>query len=87
MVRLEYKHFEKEFRTKFKLFTFFPIERGNVVRIIEWRKTTSFSINLDLGGAAWISDVVNNVLRQEPMEEFKRFYRAHNYSVHIDFKK
>ena len=74
MVRLEHKHFKKEFRTKFKLFP----------RITEWRKTTSFLINLDVGGAAWIRDAVNSVLRQEPVEELKRFYRAHNYRVIIE---
>ena len=83
MARPEYKHFEQEFRTKFKIFSFSLVERGSV-RITECRKTSSFSISLDLGGVAWISGVLNSVLRKEPIEEFQQFYRAHNYRVIIE---
>ena len=80
----DYKQYEKDFRTKLKHFTFSLVERGSVVRITEWRKGVSFSINLDLEGAYWIREVLNDVLRQEPVEEFKRFYRAHNYRVILE---
>ena len=73
MVRSKYKHFNREFRTKFKLFTFSLVERGSVVKITEWRNTTSFSVNLDLGGVAWIKDVLISVMRQEPIEDFNGF--------------
>ena len=83
MFSSDYKHFEKEFRTKFKLFSFSLVDRGSVIRITEWRKTACFSINLDLGGAAWLRDAVKSVLRQNSGEEFKRFYRNHSYSLII----
>ena len=84
MFRMEYKHFEKGYRTKYKLFSFSLVGRGSVVRITKLKKTATFSINLDLGGAAWFSDAVNSVLRQNLVEEFKRFYRTHNYRVIIE---
>ena len=84
MLRMEYKHFEKEFRTKFKLFSFSLVGRGSVVRIIERRKTETFSINLDLGGAAWLSDAIKSILQQNKGEEFKRLFRAHDYRVILE---
>ena len=79
---MEYKHFNKEFRTRYKLFSFSFVERASVVRITEWRKIATFSFNLDLGGAT--RDVVNSILRQNLAEEFKRFYRTHNYRVILE---
>ena len=83
MFSSEYKHFEKEFITKFKVFSFSLVDRGSVIKITEWRKNTGFSINLDLGGAELLRDAVKSVLRQNSGEEFKRFYRNHNYSLII----
>ena len=84
MFNSDYKHFEKEFRTKFKLFSFSLIDRGGVIKITERRKNASFSINLDFGGAAWLSDTINSVLSQNSVEEFKRFYRNHSYRLAIE---
>ena len=80
----EYKHFEKEFRTKYKVFSFSLVDRGSVVRIIEWRKTVSSSIKLDFGGIAWLREAITSILRQNPAVEFKRFYRTHNYRVILE---
>ena len=81
MIRAEYKHFEKEFRTKHKVFYFSLVERGSVIKISEWRKNVTFSMELDLGGGAWIREVISNILRQNPADEFKRFYKNHNYRL------
>ena len=84
MFRADYKHFEKEFRTKYKVFYFSLVDRGSVVKITEWRKTMTFSIKLDLRGIDWLREAVYNILRQNPEDEFKRFYRTHNYRVILE---
>ena len=84
MFRSDYKHFEKEFRTKYKVFYCSLVDRGSVVKITEWRKTMTFSIKLDIGGVDWLREAVYNILSQNPAEEFKRFYRTHNYIVILE---
>ena len=79
-----YKHFEKEFRTKHKVFYFSLVDRGSVIKITEWRKNVTFSLKLDLGGAAWVREIVCSILRQNPADEFKRFYRNHNYRLILE---
>ena len=84
MFKSDYKHFEKEFRTKFKVFSFSLVERGSVVRIVEWRKNNYFSIKLDLEGVDWLRKFVHNILRLNLGEDFKRFYRTHNYRLILE---
>ena len=84
MFRSDYKHFEKEFRTKHKVFYFSLVDRGSVIKISEWRKKVSFSMKLDLGGADWIRKVVSSTLRQNSAADFKRFYRNHNYRLILE---
>ena len=84
MFRPDYKHFEKEFRTKHKVFYFSLVGRGSVIKINEWRKTVTFSFKLDLGGADWLREAISSILRQKPEAEFKRFYRTHNYRVILE---
>ena len=87
MFRLDYKHFDKEFRTKFKVFSFSLLERGSVIRITEWRKTVNYSIKVDLGGADWIRDSVHSILKINQVDEFKRFYRTHNYRLILECER
>ena len=81
---MEYKYFEKEFRIKFKLFSFSLVGRGSVFRITKRRKRAVFSINLDFGRAAWLNDALKCILKQNLGEEFKQFFRAHDYRVIIE---
>ena len=82
MFSSNYKHFEKELERNSNYFLSL-LDSGSVIKITEIRKNVSFSINLDLGGAAWLSNTIISVLRQNPMEEFKHFYRNHNYILAI----
>ena len=84
MFSSDYKHFEKEFKTKFKVFSFSLVDRGSVIRIVEWRRNVKYSFTLDLGGSDWLRESVHNVLRFNPEEDFKRFYRTHNYRLILE---
>ena len=80
----DYKHFEKEFKTKFKVFSFSMVDRGSVIKIVEWRKNVNYTVRLDLGGADWLRVSVHNILRLNPGEDFRQFYRTHNYRLILE---
>ena len=84
MFRSDYKHFEKEFRTKLKVFSFSLVDKGSVIKIVEWRRNVNFSFKLDLGGADWLRKSVHNILRLNPGEDFKRFYKTHTYRLILE---
>ena len=84
MLRSDFNHFEKEFRTKFKVFSFSLVDRGSVVKITERRKHVNYSIKLDLGGIDWLRQSVHNILTFNPGEDFKRFYKSHNYRLILE---
>ena len=87
MFSSDYKHFNKEFRTKFKTFSFSLVDRGSVIRITEWRKTGHYSIKVDLGGADWNREFVHSILKINQVDEFKWFYRTHNYRLILECER
>ena len=84
MISSDYKHFEKEFRTRFKPFSFSLVDRGSAIKINEWTKNATYSIKLDLDGADWLRESVHNILRINPVGDFRRFYRSHNYRLILE---
>ena len=84
MISSDYKHFEKEFRTSFKVFSFSLVDRGSAVKINERTKNATYSVKLDLGGANWLRESVHNILRINQVEDFRRFYRTHNYRLILE---
>ena len=60
----DYKHLDRAFRTKHKLFSLSLDESGARIKICERNKFNSYVLEIDLGGGDWLCKVVGVALRE-----------------------
>ena len=67
-----YKHFDIEFKTKYKIFIFTLDESGSFIKIVERNRSNSYVVEVDLGGGDWLRRVVEEVVRMGKEGNFRR---------------
>ncbi|PON66283.1 LOW QUALITY PROTEIN: hypothetical protein PanWU01x14_111480 [Parasponia andersonii] len=58
------KHLVREFRTAYKLFLFTVVNDGKSI-VLERNRGRDYEVSFKLGGAAWLLDAVEVVIRDE----------------------
>ena len=82
-----YKHFDIDFKTKFKTFWFTLDESGSFIKIVERNKYNSYDLEFDLGGGCWLRRVVEEAVRLGKEGNFRRLFRGGNYHLVVDSSK
>ena len=75
----DYKHLDRDFGTKHKVFIFQLDDSGGKIIITERNRFKNFVVDIDLGGGYWLSNVVGEVLRWGRNGQFKKLYMGNNY--------
>ena len=58
-----YKHFDLDFKTKFKIFIFTLDDSGRYIRIEERNRVNSYVLEVDLGGGEWLSRIAEEAFK------------------------
>ena len=75
-----YKHFDRDFRTKHKVFIFRLGDSGDKIIITERNRFNNFVVEVDLGGEGeWLCRIAGEALRIGRKGKFIRKYRGSNY--------
>ena len=82
-----YKHFDIDFKTKFKSFLFTLDESGCFIRIVEKNIFNSYVLEVDLGGGDWLRRVAEEAVRVGKEGIFRRIFRGRNYHLAVDSNK
>ena len=80
-VRRVYKHFDRDFRTKHKVFLFRLGDSGGKIIITEKNRNKNFVIEVDLGGGEWLYRIAGEALKIGRIGTFIRKYRGSNYHL------
>ena len=79
-----YKHFDRDFKTKHKAFTFCLDEFGSKIIITERNRANKFVVEVDIRGGDWLCRVVGDALKLGRVGGFRRMYRGSNYQLFVD---
>ena len=82
-----YKHFDLDFKTKYKVFIFTLDDTGSFIRIEERNRVNSYVLEVDLGGGEWLSRIAEEAVRVGKEGNFRRFFRGRNYQLVVDSNK
>lgn len=66
------------------VFIFRLQDSGSEIEIIKRNRVRSFSIQLDLGGAAWLDKVLEGAIVRGKENGFRRFYRGQRYRLIVE---
>ncbi|EXB80244.1 hypothetical protein L484_025093 [Morus notabilis] len=84
---MSYKHCDQDFRTKHKVFILQITDYGQSIRITERNRVASFDVNLDLGGAFWLMEVVSQAADAKKDGAFLRKYKGSSYVLVVEVKR
>ena len=88
MSMTDYKHLDRDFRTKHKVFIFQLDDSGAKIIIMERNRFNSFVVEIDIWGGRgwgdWLCNVVGEALRSGKNGQFKRSYRGSNYMLLVE---
>ena len=82
-----YKHFDRDFRTKYKVFSFRLDDSGGKIIITERNRFNNFVVEFDLGGGEWLCRIASEVLRIGKKGTFIRKFRGSNYQLLAECNK
>ena len=82
-----YKHFDLDFKTKHKIFSFTLDESGRFIIIVERNRVNKYAVEVDLGGGHWLCRIIDEALRVGKEGNFRRSFKGGNYQLVVDSSK